>query len=97
MPEIETPKPTRRIVTGESEAGRSYFVFDEPAPNTLMADYAPSFVQALWATGDGRRATQQLQETILQRQGRSSAFIRRTDRSFASSTSRPTPCMTLKS
>lgn len=52
MSEIESPKPTRRIVTGENAAGLSYFVSDGPTPNNFMADYAPSFVQVLWATGD---------------------------------------------
>ncbi|MDE2442370.1 MAG: cupin domain-containing protein [Betaproteobacteria bacterium] len=50
---IEMPKPIRRIVTGENPEGRSYFVSDGPPPNQFMADYAPSYVQVLWATGDG--------------------------------------------
>lgn len=52
LPEIEPPKPTRRIITGENDSGRSHFVSDGPAPNNFMADYAPSFVQVVWATGD---------------------------------------------
>lgn len=46
------PKPTRRIVTGVNAEGRSCFVSDGPAPNHFVADYAPSFVQVLWATGE---------------------------------------------
>lgn len=53
MTDSEKPKRTRRIVTGEHADGRSYFVSDGPAPNHFYADYAPSFVQVVWATGDG--------------------------------------------
>lgn len=53
MADIDGPKRTRRIVTGEHADGRSYFVSDGPAPNHFFADYAPSFVQVLWATGEG--------------------------------------------
>ena len=49
----EEPIRTRRIVTGENAEGRSYFVSDGPAPNHFTAGYAPSFVQVLWATGEG--------------------------------------------
>ena len=52
LSEIESLKPTRRIVTGVNKAGLSHFVSDEPTPNNFMADYAPSFVQIVWATGD---------------------------------------------
>lgn len=44
--------PTRRIVTGTDDKGRSIFVSDGPAPDRFVADYAPSFVQHLWATGE---------------------------------------------
>lgn len=53
MAENASPKPTRRIVTGETAEGRSYFVSDGPIPNSFTADYAPSFVQVAWATGEG--------------------------------------------
>lgn len=43
---------TRRIVTGENEEGRSYIVSDGPTPNHFTAPYAPSFVQAVWVTGE---------------------------------------------
>lgn len=46
------PKPVRRIVTGEDAAGRSMIVSDGPTPNRFMAEYAPSYVQVPWATGD---------------------------------------------
>ncbi|MEZ5929453.1 MAG: cupin domain-containing protein [Parvularculaceae bacterium] len=46
-------RPIRRIVTATNEDGRSYFLSDGPPPNRFVADYAPSFVQVLWATGDG--------------------------------------------
>lgn len=52
MADMDGPKRTRRIVTGEHADGRSYFVSDGPAPNHFLAEYAPSFVQVLWATGD---------------------------------------------
>ncbi len=48
----DQPKPVRRIVTGENSEGKSLFLSDGPPPNTFMADYAPSFVQVLWATGE---------------------------------------------
>ena len=47
------PTRSRRIVTGEYADGRSYFVSDGPSPNHFFAEYAPSFVQVLWATGEG--------------------------------------------
>ena len=53
MAELAAPKRTRRIVTGENAEGRSYFVSDGPAPNHFTAPYAPSFVQVVWATGEG--------------------------------------------
>jgi mannose-6-phosphate isomerase-like protein (cupin superfamily) len=45
-------RPIRRIVTAENEEGRSYIQSDGPPPNRFMADYAPSYVQVLWATGE---------------------------------------------
>ncbi|WP_207208116.1 cupin domain-containing protein [Salipiger sp. IMCC34102] len=39
-------------MTGEDAQGRSTILSDGPAPNHFMADYAPSFVQVLWATGE---------------------------------------------
>lgn len=53
MADMNGPKRSRRIVTGEHADGRSYFVSDGPAPNHFQAEYAPSFVQVLWATGEG--------------------------------------------
>lgn len=54
MPENTTGrKPIRRIVTDTNEEGRSYIRSDGPPPNWLVADYAPSFVQVAWATGEG--------------------------------------------
>lgn len=46
------PAPTRRIVTGTDEMGRSVFVSDGPAPDRFIAGYAPSYVQHLWCTGE---------------------------------------------
>lgn len=45
-------RPIRRIVTGENADGRSCIVSDGPTPNRFMSDYAPSYVQVPWATGD---------------------------------------------
>ena len=45
-------RPIRRIVTAEDEDGRSFIRSDGPPPNAFMADYAPSYVQVLWATGE---------------------------------------------
>lgn len=53
MTDTNPAKRSRRIVTGEHADGRSYFVSDGPAPNHFRAEYAPSFVQVLWATGAG--------------------------------------------
>lgn len=53
MAELAARKRTRRIVTGENAEGRSYFVSDGPTPNHFTAPYAPSFVQVVWATGEG--------------------------------------------
>lgn len=53
MAEADGHKRTRRIVTGERADGRSYFLSDDLAPNHFLSDYAPSFVQVLWATGEG--------------------------------------------
>lgn len=52
MPFEPKARPIRRIVTGENEAGRSYIQSDGPPLNCFMADYAPSYVQVLWATGE---------------------------------------------
>lgn len=52
MPYEAEPHPIRRIVTAENEEGRSYIRSDGPPPNRFMADYAPSYVQVLWATGE---------------------------------------------
>jgi len=53
MPDNMQDRLVRRIVTGENEAGRSHIQSDGPPPNHFLADYAPSFVQVLWATGEG--------------------------------------------
>lgn len=45
-------RPIRRIVTAENAEGRSYILSDEPTPNRFMSDYAPSYVQVSWATGE---------------------------------------------
>ena len=52
----EQPKRISRIVTAERADGRSYFQSDGPTPNHFTADYAPSFVQVVWATGEGAAA-----------------------------------------
>lgn len=52
MPYEAKARPIRRIVTAENDAGRSYIRSDGPPPNRFMADYAPSYVQVLWATGE---------------------------------------------
>ncbi|WP_229736298.1 cupin domain-containing protein [Novosphingobium endophyticum] len=44
---------TRRIVTGENEAGRSYIVSDGPAPNYVLPAHSPTLAQVIWATGEG--------------------------------------------
>jgi hypothetical protein len=46
-------RPIRRIVTGENSQGQSLIVSDGSPPNRFMADFAPQYVQVLWATGDG--------------------------------------------
>jgi hypothetical protein len=46
-------RPIRRIVTGENAQGQSLILSDGPSPNRFMADFAPQYVQVLWATGDG--------------------------------------------
>lgn len=52
MPYDAKPRPIRRIVTAENDAGRSFIRSDGAPPNNFMADYAPSYVQVLWATGE---------------------------------------------
>ncbi len=52
MPYEAKARTIRRIVTAENDAGRSYIRSDGAPPNHFLADYAPSFVQVLWATGD---------------------------------------------
>ncbi|MEJ8815687.1 cupin domain-containing protein [Variovorax ureilyticus] len=44
-------KPVRRLVTGEDAEGRSYFVFDGPAPNCVVDPGVPK-AQVIWATGE---------------------------------------------
>lgn len=53
MASEDNPRVIRRIVTAENAEGRSYFASDGPTPNHFMSDYAPSFVQVPWATGQG--------------------------------------------
>ncbi|MCK9511076.1 MAG: cupin domain-containing protein [Pigmentiphaga sp.] len=47
----ESPVGTRRFVTGEDAEGRSYFVFDGPAPNRVTEPGLPQ-AQVIWATGE---------------------------------------------
>lgn len=53
MSALPPPLPIRRIVTGENANGESLIQSDGPPPNRFMANFAPQFVQVLWATGDG--------------------------------------------
>ena len=41
---------TRRIVTGNDSAGRSYFVEDRVAPHRYQSPHSPNVAQVMWAT-----------------------------------------------
>ena len=48
---LTTPRPVRRIVTGENAQGKSIFVSDGPAPNHTTDPGTPS-AQVVWVTGE---------------------------------------------
>lgn len=50
-PAADEYKPLRRLVTAEDAEGRSYFLFDGPAPNRVIDPGVPK-AQVIWATGE---------------------------------------------